>query len=196
LGFRFCSKGLYSSYQVPLCQIEPKIGSTLMEIQKKIHFTKIVIFLLLKLWSKSSGTSRYLEIAPILNFLGPNEFLGQTSTLISSHFILDNFRPKGCTLASIQDLKMASDASLIISADIHGIICIFDGKLFDVDQGMSIWYFEVSKYIIKIFEYWMLWSIGYFEVLDALKYWILCGIRYFEVLSAKSKVLIFFESIN
>ena len=40
--------------------------------------------------------------------------------------------------ASIQDLKMASDASLIISADIHGIICIFDGKLFDVHQGMSI----------------------------------------------------------
>ena len=52
---------------------------------------------------------------------------------------------------------MAADASLIISADIHGIICIFDGKLFDVDQGVSIWYFEVFdtlKYCVLQVKYW------------------------------------------
>ena len=29
---------------------------------------------------------------------------------------------------SIQDLKLASNASIVVSADILGIVCVFDGK--------------------------------------------------------------------
>ena len=65
---------------------------------KKMHFRKIVKFLLMKLQSKPSGTSRYLEVAPIFNFLNANDFLGQDQTHINSHFDLDNFYQKGCTL--------------------------------------------------------------------------------------------------
>ena len=66
-----------------------------------MHFTKIVKFLLIQLQNKPSGTSRYLEIAPILGFLVPNGFLGQNSTHINSHFDSDNFYQKGCTLMYI-----------------------------------------------------------------------------------------------
>ena len=52
----------------------------------------------MKLQSKPSGTSRYLEVAPIFNFLNANDFLGQDQTHINSHFDLDNFYQKGCTL--------------------------------------------------------------------------------------------------
>ena len=55
----------------------------------------------MKLQSKPSGTSRYLEVAPIFNFLNANDFLGQDQTHINSHFDLDNFYQKGCTLPSI-----------------------------------------------------------------------------------------------
>ena len=65
---------------------------------QKMGFCKIVKFLLIQLQSRASGTSRQLEIAPISNFLVGNEFLGQNQALINSHFGLDNFCPKECTL--------------------------------------------------------------------------------------------------
>ena len=75
---------------------------------------------------------------------------------------------------------MASDASLIISADIHGIICIFDGKLFDVDQSVCIWYLEIFNTLSKYTWIEILNTLQYLEVFNALKYSILWRVQYSE----------------
>ena len=66
-----------------------------LKVQKLGYTVKL---LLIHVHSKPSRTFTYLEFSSILNFLVWNDLLGQNQAHINSHFDLNNFCQKGCTL--------------------------------------------------------------------------------------------------